>query len=169
MASGPNASRLEWIRDLQFDPNYPANTKLTELIRVSGNTVLRTYTCILSKLTQRCVVDTKHSVVAMDSNQETARLLKHESLPRTLGLKWTFEVSISYCLINSRPVSRETEPRVTFACMPWRRSLTSPQKSSWRSPDTLVFCTCVALMLWMSAPQTPFLSTTETSLNPCSL
>ncbi|CDQ62129.1 unnamed protein product [Oncorhynchus mykiss] len=33
MASGPNASRLEWIRDLHFDPNYPANTKLTELIR----------------------------------------------------------------------------------------------------------------------------------------
>ncbi|XP_036838395.1 coiled-coil and C2 domain-containing protein 2A isoform X2 [Oncorhynchus mykiss] len=33
MASGPNASRLEWIRDLQFDPNHPSNTELTELLR----------------------------------------------------------------------------------------------------------------------------------------
>ncbi|XP_071235511.1 protein CC2D2B-like [Salvelinus alpinus] len=33
IASGPNASRLEWIRDLQFDPNHPSNTELTELLR----------------------------------------------------------------------------------------------------------------------------------------
>jgi hypothetical protein len=39
MAGGPNASRLEWIRDLQFDPNHPSNTELTELLRVSVNTV----------------------------------------------------------------------------------------------------------------------------------
>ncbi|CAB1343441.1 unnamed protein product, partial [Coregonus sp. 'balchen'] len=30
---GPNASRLEWIRDLQCDPNHPSNTELTELLR----------------------------------------------------------------------------------------------------------------------------------------
>ncbi|CAB1312499.1 unnamed protein product, partial [Coregonus sp. 'balchen'] len=28
-----HACRLEWIRDLQFDPNHPVNTELTELIR----------------------------------------------------------------------------------------------------------------------------------------
>uniref|UniRef100_A0A4W5R8I6 CC2D2A N-terminal C2 domain-containing protein n=1 Tax=Hucho hucho TaxID=62062 RepID=A0A4W5R8I6_9TELE len=39
MASGPNKSRLEWSRDLQFDPNHPSNTELTELLRVSVNTV----------------------------------------------------------------------------------------------------------------------------------
>ncbi|XP_041722650.1 protein CC2D2B [Coregonus clupeaformis] len=33
MVSGPNASRLEWIRDLQCDPNHPSNTELTELLR----------------------------------------------------------------------------------------------------------------------------------------
>ncbi|KAL0964275.1 hypothetical protein UPYG_G00321630 [Umbra pygmaea] len=33
LASLPEASRLKWIRNLQFDPNHPHNTRLSELLR----------------------------------------------------------------------------------------------------------------------------------------